>query len=1043
MNSQKEEFSNISGTDKEVLQSRDNESHYSNDQTLSGEHGGVDNNISSGKECNIGLAREKLSDTVYDLSEYCDTTDENNAQRDTNKHSNILEEGLYDGDIAEIYLGEGIGSVEKIKSSEGSDSNLSEMTNSFGPMEDSEVDLKANSLSPNKNQELLPSGSDSAQSSVAQIDVAKLKIINQTGCPNETRKRPLSPNDFPENTLDSKRVKSEPVTYFDHSLDSDANKGNNNDGVIDLCPPVAIVAPLGFCEDIFIDDVASVKNTKDETNCVKNDISSILDSLDQDDDKNLSMFDSVFEKMKTDIIEGQSFKTLDDGKWTFDGKPSNVIENFSKVTKVYKNEDRCENQNVTKTDKDLSKKTEFKRANSVEHDIEDFEKVLNSVIANASRFPKGNEGVMHKFSTSLPVPGIQSSIHSKQCKQPCSHVSNSDLLRELLDQKSDTHDTQTKTRQEIDLSFLHSDLISGKGLSVSSDKILQTRTIDPRLTSIPHVEQVLNIGQAKLGHDIRENNQISNHKSNAIKLLEGDHISLAEQRRASVTLHHKVPSHEQQTHQSNMFNEGSGDASSIIKEAFDFATEISDLTNDESDSVSSQPANSVPFDARQQMLTIGALHSSPQNENYLNRNSYNKNLKIDPMQNQQMLRNSRMQEMHSGNGLLTFANPNGIPTSDPNLPPQLAGPFMNSPENPNARSHDIRQQHDPNQRAALLSRKVENMSPHGNRLLSANSEMQSLKGSFEHMQNPNMMHTNPMKQLHMGPMDPSRNTNMAQRQTPPYMGHNISAGYPTTVAARANQLPRSNISDLGLHSQEKMHSYRYEPGLPMNQMSRAMIPPENNYSMGMQERIRAMNVQQWYRRRMQAQMNRQVNPQTQMMRQPMPQTQGMGSHMIPHSHGMGLHPNTQGQGLRMRQRHLYQGTGSGSQMMLPEQGVDPQLRAMQTQVGHNTHMNNSNTTDNQRIQPHVFSQGQGQDQMNFETQNLRHMQYGQQVNQQNKVAESEAVNPMYIPRPFSAEGMVDNTNSNTAPLRELSQQFDVKRDTFNSQPVQDMFPFNI
>ena len=978
-------------------------------QTMSGENASNAITIATENDNEVDRAIENIK---FDFPSYSDVTDGDKSELDTNKNNTTLEEGLYDGNIAEIYLGNGVGSVERLKSSEISDSNLSEMTNSFGTIEENDSEYKTNNFSPAfsaiVNEEQVSAGNKNTLPNTENTP----GTLNSSSNTVETRKRPLSPNDYANNSSDNKRVKSEPGTYVDHTDERNGTRNNTDEDVIDLCPPVAVVAPLGFCEDILDDASSENKNLKSDPNSVKNDISSILDSFDDDDGKSLSMFDSVFEKMKTDIMEGQSFKTLDDGKWTFDDKSLNgKSANVSDVTKGDNSNNNNEKQSVLKIEKEVCSKTiELKRANSVEHDIKDFEKVLSSVIANASKYSKGNESIVQKFNNTQQTSGIKPSVHSKQCKQPCNHVANSDLLRELLDQKTDTNDAQTKTRQEIDLSFLHSDLISGKGLSVSSDKILQTRSIDPRVTSMPHVDRGSSTMYPKPGQDPRGPAQPTGNK-----LQEGDHISLAEQRRASVTLHHKVPSRDMHlNHQSNMFNDANGDSSNIIKEAFDFATEISDLTKSES-----KPPNPMPIDPRQQMLSCGN-NPNMQNEHFLNRNNYNQSLKIDPMQNNQMLRTSRMQqEMHPGSGLLTFASQGGAQTSDSSLPPQLAGPFMNSTENSTGRIPDIRQQQDPNQRPPFYSKKVD-MPSFGSRPNSGNGEMQPYKPQFDPTQTNKMMYANSMQQFPSNQIDHLHN----QKQNQPYANQNIPAGYPSQGASHVNPVSRNNMPDIGLPSQEKVPNYRQDPGMPMHYMNRgAMMPPENNYSMGMQERIRAMNVQQWYRRRVQAQMNKQMPQQSMMMpQQVMSQGQGMGMH--PSSHGV-----------RMRQRQMYQGLEPGDPMMHQDQNMEHRLRAMQTQAGA---MNAANAADSQRSQHFP----QGQNQMNFESQNLRQqMQFGQQMNQQNKMADAEAVNSMYsMSRPFPTNGMVDKGNV-TAPIGELSQQFDIKRESFNAQSVQDMFPF--
>lgn len=944
---------------------------------------------------------------MFDDSIPCDVPREEKSEISPNSHSNIEKE-LYDGNIAEIYLA--AGSVENTKHSGSSDSNLSEMSNSFRLMEDAEADCDVRN--------------DTQQQEGVFEDKTELNEIPNSS--TENKKRPLSPSFTENEPFENKRIKVEPVSYASNSADE--SKGSS-EGVVDLCPPVAVVAPLGFCEDILMDS-SSAKSPRKESDCIKNDISSILDSLEQDNEKNPFLFDAVFEKMKTDIIDGHSFKTLDGNNWTFDGKPSYVASS-SKAS---------ENLDIFKSEKENSVKREFNRANSVEHDIKDFEKVLSSVIEKANKIPKSSESFIPKYGGALPVSCVQISAPNTQCQQPCSHVANSDLLRGLLDQKTENNDKQTKARQEIDLSFLHSELVLGKGLSVSSDKILQTRSIDPRSTFLPHVEKPGGASQTKSSDD---ESKVSNVPT-AVKLLEDDKMSLAEQRRASVTLHHKVPS--QNSHQilqrsASTEESGAFGGTNIIKEAFDFATEISGCANDENDNASSQQY-SVQTSSRPQGFTNGSLYASAKTGEYLNRNNFDYSLQVDLTQNNQSLRNSRMQNMQVGNGLLTFANPGGLQSPGTSLPPQLAGPFMNSAESPVSGQQDVRKQMEFNQRAIL--------SAHSNRNGPVGSEIQPHPSQNGAVSNDNQMN-------HLGMSKMNSLQNPLHKQNMSFMAQNPTTGYPLNSAGYNTNMSRNVLSEFRQGPGERESNFRYGSRHLLGQMSRAPSPSENNFPMGMQERIRAMNVQQWYRRRMQAQMNHPANPQTQQMMQQhtmaqgqglgshqMMQGQGMGPHTMAHAQGigpypmaqgqrLGLQPNSAGLGHRFKPSHTQQEVGPTSHPMPQVQDIDPRRRALQTQIGH---MTNQTVSGNHNMLPNNFSHVQ--DHISHENQSQGLVQYRQQINQMNRTPGAEVPDPMQIQRPFSTDMLQANPHKSNVPQGDMSQQ-----DSFSSVPHQDLFPFDL
>lgn len=978
-----------------------------------------------------------------------------NNQKTYVARTHSLEYDLSGDGIAEIYLGNVNGQLNTEKGSAGTDSNISEMASSIGQAE--ELDCTARSVSPHKNNEesshddcgLLPNNTHTALNGNKQSQ-------NVVDICTETKKRPLSPTDIMNENIEhtNKRIKSEGISYEDTNADAGENKHSGSDGIVDICPPVAIVAPLGFGEDIFI-NTSPTKDTKSETDCVKNDISSLLDSLDQSDDKTQFLFDSAFERMKSDIFAGQSFKTMDGNNWTFHGKSLDGGGKLGKIINQGTGNDEAQLQSMLRVDSDMINRPQFKRANSVEHDIKDFEKVLNSVIEKANKDPRPNESLSQLFSSKLPLSGMDGRVFNKQCHQPCTHISNSDLLRELLDQKNDNSNTQNKTRHEIDLSFLHSDLISGKGLSVSSDKILQTRTIDPRLTSIPHIDRPSSEKQTRTmptqcDSSRYDTNVVHMSSQNSHRLLEGDPISLAEQRRASVTLHHKVPAndaHDQQNHVVNTFGDRDDlGTSNIIKEAFDFATELSDNMNvGGNSSYQNKTDTSLPLDPlfqekfginRRSYPRSQEVHS--QYDRYRNTNNNDQIAKLDHVQNRQMLRNDRLPDMYSNSGLLTFANINEV-DSETNRPPQLAGPFVKSALNATARPNEHWQSIEQRQRSHMFSNKLETMSTQVDGFPMNNVEQQ-LKIDTGPIQNPTMRLGNQVHRPSMRQMERSMaqkqhpgteqhvETSMVQKQYPgtghidtgslqnqhPGMGH-----MDTAITQKPHQIHPSGFVTSHMPDMQNSQTFQQDSRMQHNRSDRSMMPPEN-YPMGMQERIRAMNVQQWYRRRMQAQMNRPTSPQAQyMMRQ-----------QLAEGHTVGPHQKTQGYEQRVGLQ------GMRSRNLVHEQRMAPNQMPMHAQHG----MFNNSYMGNPKM--HQSSLSQGREQVKYESHNRGNVEYQHHMNHQN--TDTEIQNSVQLARTRSIGGYADGTTGSNVSVGQRPYQFDMKQEPQTSQPPLDVtFPFNM
>lgn len=742
---------------------------------------------------------------------------------------------FYDDSVAEIYLGnmqqdKNPSSVQAVNEI---DTSLSEMSNPFGLDGNAEADFFTAEYG------ISADVSDTSKNNGSEMKTAEEKTIEEDGknlsdgsqqAGRVSKKRPLSPFSSLTEETETKKGRLDPEELDKTKEVSESGDAKAPSIELDFNPPVAIVAPLGFGEEFFL-GTSPVKNNSNDECSLKNDISSLLDSLDDDVNGGSDFIDSAFDKMKSDILSSHSFKTSDGKNWTFESKAD--IRNKETQQELKMTSDDHRNQLYEPRPK-------LFRAKSVEHDLQDFEKVLNSFIEREKTIPPTSE-------KADKVGYLKRNYHTKQCKQedgkPCSHVENSEMLRELLDQK--TESSQNKTRREIDLSFLKADLLSGKGLSVSSDKILQTKTIDPRLTSIPHVERS---ADRNVNPSESQTNQISssergtNLMSNAMKLFEGDHMSIAEQRKASVTLHHKVSSPD------NRDPEGS----SIIKEAFDLATELSEGKLE----INKRFQNSNQYAQGNMSFGNNEYGGISNNNREILNGLDNKVIKIDPLQNlNSKTPSSQMIGTHTcpnpGCSTLGCSNPtcsnsrllkiasDGYMTHYPgSQPPLLSGPFPNQSTVPGSRSFglqpDVERVHQTHAKPpAYFNRPAEGI--HGSNFLPSSGMTQSLG-----------MNNRPRSQGH----ESEFMVQNSHRQMQQYYNRSLTASEQLSNAAYPGIGQRGPLSvQTGFSS-----------------MGGSGGGERSVQNMGMQEHLRAMNVQQWYRRRMlaqRAQMSRPMYPQSQ------------------------------------------------------------------------------------------------------------------------------------------------------------------------------------
>ncbi|XP_052254508.1 homeotic protein female sterile-like isoform X2 [Dreissena polymorpha] len=313
-----------------------------------------------------------------------------------------------------------------------------------------------------------------------------------------------------------------------------------NNIAIDLCPPVAIVTPLSHKNDISKETISikSVNGTKDtiktNTNGISESLSDIKPTVKECtkeksfiNEESLFLSDSDFEKFTNDLFSEQSFQTSDGSNWTFQRTDS-----FA-----YQSNDQSVN---------VEKKTL-----TFEAQLEDFEKILDKFIQSDADRPDTKSAINGRFlgstvhvtsttSTAKFKPKLDSISQNVTLPQP-DILRNSELLRELLENDTDTSlksQNSAKRPVSVDLSFLNSDTIYSNRSASSASTILKTKTIDPIPTG-----ELLMISTSDASSKPDSVNFTESLDSESCDTKSADHgpLSLAEQRRASVTLHHKVP----------------------------------------------------------------------------------------------------------------------------------------------------------------------------------------------------------------------------------------------------------------------------------------------------------------------------------------------------------------------------------------------------------------------------------------------------------------------------------------------------------------------
>lgn len=470
-----------------------------------------------------------------------------------------------ESDIAEIYLGrdeteDAVAGLEMSTAQEKDYAQLEEQTSfpetrftsgnncvEFVPNSVEELEYQASPV-PSNNVECDSTNnsvSDKLSSNEQEHDKLQSEISLKRSC------------DSPEINIQNKRQKidSEQGTQKmkDNHFDRQPNESlvSRSNSAIETNTPVAIVTPMGLRED-FQPDTNVTKGERDnekEIEELKSDISAILDSFEDDDVKSkevdqrpsLKLTDFEFEKFKNDLFSEQSFKNLDGN-------------NFS-----------LPNNNNTKL---------VRRASSVESDIGDFEKVLSKFIKNSSEnnVSTSTFSSVNRIPVQKPFKGYRKDFDPTD---PSVVLSNSELLRELLEDKPDKNKTNSKRPASVDLSFLKTDMLASKRNSVPVSSVLKTKPIDPTTIS-PQAFCGGNVTKDKMLYDnfkpkcneIPDKVQISvpseNVSGSDSKAVDHGPLSLAEQRRASVTLHHKVPSITDLISASGPLNKMDGDETEAI-----------------------------------------------------------------------------------------------------------------------------------------------------------------------------------------------------------------------------------------------------------------------------------------------------------------------------------------------------------------------------------------------------------------------------------------------------------------------------------------------
>lgn len=353
----------------------------------------------------------------------------------------------------------------------------------------------------------------------------------------DTRKfdqaKPTASNELQKASEDSAQEQ------FGHTNETEVTKGSS---AVDTCPPVAIVTPMGLREG-FMSETVSIKgetNNGDDINALKSDINAILDSFDADseDVKNKESFDNIkekqpslkltdleFEKFKNDLLSEQCFKTLDGNKWTFSdtGGQSSLVSGEKKLS-------------------------------NVQTEIGAFEKVLNNFMQKTTNEQTRVEKAVSDFRVPNQKPFKNCYRKDFDHNDPNVILSNSELLRELLEDKpAKTLSTKNNIKRgtSVDLSFLKTDMLTKNQNPISVSSVLKTKTIEPialspKMAKSEHVTKPADGCNYDGDTDTNDILQITvpneNEPETATKAVDHGPLSLAEQRRASVTLHHKVPS---------------------------------------------------------------------------------------------------------------------------------------------------------------------------------------------------------------------------------------------------------------------------------------------------------------------------------------------------------------------------------------------------------------------------------------------------------------------------------------------------------------------
>ena len=587
---------------------------------------------------------------------------------------------------------------------------------------------------------------------------------------------------------------------------------------IETTTPVAIVTPLSSKKDFLSEPLPEkgVSNKEKEIENLKSDISAILESFAEeendelknngpvdkhpDDSSSIKLTDKEFEKFKSDLFSEQTFKTMDGVNWNF-SLPQNQVN----------------------------------RRNSVQNEIGDFEKVLNNYMNRSSEKEPAHRGFFACSVSPKPKPlkGYRKDIDPND---PSVILSNSELLRELLDDKPDknTNKANNKRPAHVDLSFLKTDMLVSK-CSVPVSSVLKTKTIEPIAMSpaLSESETIVIPDEKRVDHGP---------------------LSLAEQRRASVTLHHKVPSLSDLVSATGPLNKMDGDETEAI------LNEITGATTPNG------------FDTFRRDFTSPLAHDG-----------------IPDVMNG-MQRNDRKFSMVQSTGVPQSGKVefNGrFPVESGHVP--NVGSFNNPHEQQRyMKMGNMPQMMRPSSVPDYWSVDFENMPPERRQILTARYGhlMRNKREFVDPMQNPmNQQHPPQIQRQHSIPVsnnsmfpnqhDPTK-AFMSQSQKP----HNFNAN---EFKNNTNLNPTSNLADSKLNTASSANG---GPG-------------------AMNDRMRHLMMQQLHRRRMMAQMQNQQGNSSEQMQKPV----SVGSpndplRQMPYS-GPGQPMRTPSQNIGQSQGHPY------------------------------------------------------------------------------------------------------------------------------------------